>query len=61
MEVSEFRIDLGRGDYLDITLEGKEKVTLMDLLSQVEKAKAWVIFNKTAFHVSHIKRIEQIS
>lgn len=61
MEKSEFRIDLGQGDYIELSLEGKEKPSLQNLLDQIKKAKVWVVFKNSAIQVSHIKRIEQRS
>jgi hypothetical protein len=55
-----FRIDLGHGDYSDISVDSKKEYTLNDLLKEIQNGKEYVIFNNSAIQKCHIKRIEML-
>lgn len=61
MITSTFRIDLGQGDYVEISFHKKEEFTLNELLTEIKKSGEWFVSGVTAIQTIHIKRIEALN
>ncbi|MEM4994862.1 hypothetical protein WKH56_20070 [Priestia sp. SB1] len=51
-----FRIDLGQGDLMDVTIRREGKFTLANLIDEMSKTN-WVTFGDATVQKIHIKRI----
>jgi len=60
MIISKFRIDLGQGDSMDITVQNEQEYTLNNLLQEIKDSKEWFVFGDTAIQKTHIKRVVSI-
>lgn len=60
MVISKFRVDLGQGDSMDVTVQNKQEYTLKDLLKEIKESKEWFVFGDTAIQKTHIKRVVSI-
>ncbi|WP_442637770.1 hypothetical protein [Rossellomorea marisflavi] len=60
MITSKFRIDLGQGDSVDVTVQNQKEYTLNDILKDIKESKEWFVFGDTAIQKTYIKRVVSI-
>lgn len=56
MNSYEFRIDLGQGDLMDVTILREGEFTVKNLIDEIAKSE-WITFGNDTVQKSHIKRI----